>query len=135
MSKVKKSWYELNRKKRSEDRKKKYREDTEYREKIKAKYSQAYYDKKSKLPDHPDDSILIENNGNYIVTYPLKAVARKLEVSYYILRSKKSAGLIPNSPYKTKGKGWLLYTDKMITGIGKCIKSGDWTKIEKYFQI
>ena len=126
-------WYKDHKEDRNVDRAKKYKEDKEFRDKAKERSAQYYKNKMDAIPDHPENSILIKIDGEYVITYSLKQVALKVGVSYSLLRGRKKKGLIPVSPHTTPGGKWELYTEAMIQGIAYCLQENDWTGLDYIF--
>jgi hypothetical protein len=124
-----KAWYEKNKEKLSEKRRKRYEEDKKYREKVLAQ-NKAYRDKKAaeegerpkpkvRIPKHRRPvSLPIKINGEIVVTQlvHIGAFARAIRRSVPTIHQWERSGLLPKTPYYLKGKNKQerLYTSEMI---------------------
>lgn len=107
-------WYERNKSKLSEKRKEKYKNNFEYREKVKKKARDYYREKKAKgvARRRAKNKGIVEKNGKfyYTISYVGKAIGRSVST----LRMYESKKIIPG-PKEVDPRGWRLYSGKQLS--------------------
>lgn len=98
-------WYEENKEALSKKRKKKYKEDKQYRESIKDRTNETYRKEHGILGD---DMRIVTSDGEQFVAYKLGDAAEMLGTNITTLRWYSTAGYIP--PFKLDGSPMRVIT-------------------------
>lgn len=100
-----KTWYEKNKKRLSAERKKKYREDREHREKTRRR-SRRYWREKKAVTVPADRTLIRSPSGEY---FTIGRLARMINRQPSTVRDYHAQGVIPQPDYYDS-RGWRLYT-------------------------
>ena len=124
MSKFKR-WYDKNKEKYNQERKNKYENDEDYRNK-------QLENNKSYREENKKDDFEFEINGQIVsvMLYTSNDVAKKLNCSITALRKWEQKGIIPESPLKDD-KNIRYYTDNFIDLIKEILKAQNIFKDKK----
>lgn len=125
-------YYEKKRESRSEERKRRYREDPEYREKVKER-AKMYRAKKAEerarqiaegiIPKRKKQEKTVDRisvSGKMVNAYTITEVAHRVGRSFAALKRWSYLGVLPETPYRSE-RGNRLYTDAMIMVIKTAI--------------
>jgi len=105
-----KSYYKEHRKNILADRKKKYKNDAEYRQKAKNRFKKRY-DVHLRSPSKEVGYTVKKVNGRQL--FSIKYMAEMTGLSSGDIRELEHKGIIPKSLY-TDRRGWRLYTEQQV---------------------
>ena len=122
-----KQWYKENKAELSKKRKRRYRQDKDYRTDCRAKALKYY--KTHKRKTSPVDRFRIQNvaGDNYVT---IGRVAKAIDRSVHTVRLYHAAGLIP-MPLFFDRRGWRLYTMSQLGVLRKTFEMLDKGKIAR----
>lgn len=130
-----KDWYKENKKKLSKKRKRRYRDDRQYREECK-KRARGYYNSNKKMMQ-PKDRFRIRSADNKIY-FTIGRVASMINRTIGRIREYHKSGMIPQPLYFDR-RGWRLYTMKQVTLMQDAFEGVDrggwsWEALKKYLE-
>lgn len=100
-------WYKKNRGRLNKQRRDRYRDDFEFREKTKAQARDSYRKRRARLP-RPVAGIFVDSKGRAF--YTLRIIQEVTGVSAWMLRHYHKEEVIPACKYFTPS-GWRLYDE------------------------
>lgn len=111
-------WYEQNKEKLAEKRKKRYEEDPEYKQKV-LDQSASYREKnrkepRVKLPRHRKPKSYTLSDGTEIQMFSVGAFAMYIGRSVQSVNHWEREGLLPKTPYRRGARGFRLYSVPMM---------------------
>lgn len=130
-SEYQRHYYEQHKEELSERRKRKYRDDPEYREKVKCaskRYRALQREgRKKTIVDKPRvrkprKPVVVEVNGSSVLAYTVSTLAIKIGRSVNTVNRWISIGVIPRTPLWSD-RGDRLYTDAMILVVKMAVQS------------